>query len=105
MGCVFDVQGAREIILDPVEDLKDLIGKYVGTDARELYAEIIQNYEDQLAIRQEDYYEKSQLVDEMEGTIDDCRYEIGMVLEDLKEEVDLAEVRRRLENVYWDLGY
>jgi len=105
MGCVFNVEGTREIILDPVDDLKDLIEKYIGTEARDLYAEIIQNYEDQLKIRQEDLDDEVREADHLKWTIEEARFNVGQVLDDLQEEVDLADVRRRLKNIHWELSY
>ena len=105
MGSVLIVAATPEIILDPEADLRDLIERYIGTDAAILYSEIIRKYENQLKILTEDNDDKEREVSMMEDTIDDCRYEISMVLKDLNEEVDLAEVRRRLDNIYWELGY
>ena len=41
----------------------------------------------------------------LEATIDDGRWEVGQILDLMDDEVDLSDIRRRLENLKWELDY
>ena len=105
MGQTLSVCGVVETILDPEEDLADLIGKYIGIEARDMYLEILEGYRDQLCLVREDLGEKEKEASQMEDSIDDARYEIRQLLEDLETEVDLGDLKRRIDNIYWELNY
>lgn len=50
MGTIIEIPAVNRkkqypIIFDPEEDLKHLIGEYIGTDARLMYEEIIETYQ------------------------------------------------------------
>lgn len=105
MGCIVDVKGCKETVLKPEEDLTDLIEKYIGTDARNMYQKILQGYRDRLKIKTEDDAEKEDRINTLENTIDEGRYDIFRVLDDLDGEVDLADLRRRLKNIAWELDF
>lgn len=105
MGCIVNIKGCKETVLDREKDLEDLIGSYIGIDARDMYHEILQEYKDRLEIKTEDVAESEHRVNRLENTIDEGRYNIFRILDDLTEEVDLPDLRRRLKNIAWELDY
>ncbi len=105
MGCIVNIKGCMETVLDRERDLEDLIGSYIGIDARDMYHEILQGYKDQLEIKTEDAAESEDRVNRLENTIEEGRYNIFQILDDLNGEVDLADFRRRLKNIAWELDY
>ena len=105
MGCIVNIKGCKETVLDREKDLEDLIGSYLGIDARDMYHEILQGYKDRLEIKTEDDVEKEDRINRLENTIDEGRYNIFQILDDLTEEVDLPDLRRRLKNIAWELDY
>ena len=105
MGCIVNIKGCKETVLDREKDLEDLIGSYIGIDARDMYHEILQKYKDRLEIKTEDDAEKEDRISRLENTIDEGRYNIFHILDDLTGEVDLPDLRRRLKNIAWELDY
>ena len=103
MGCILNIKGCKETVLDREKDLGDLIGSYLGIDACDMYREILQGYKDRLEIKTEDDAEKEDRINRLENTIDEGRYNIFKILDDLPEEVDLQDLRRRLRNIAWEL--
>lgn len=49
MGRILSIQGETETIPDPVEDLDQLIEHRMGVDARDLFREILQDKDDEIA--------------------------------------------------------
>ena len=105
MGCIVNIKGCKETVLDREKDLEDLIGSYIGIDARDMYHEILQGYKDRLEIKTEDDAEKESRINDLESTMDECRFNIFQILDDLTGKVDLPDLRRRLKNIAWELDY
>lgn len=108
MGRILSVREKLEIIFDPESDLGDLIERYIGNDAREMYDEIIEEYNSRIELIEEDIKDKSFDASVRADTIDNARYDIGRVLDDLNDEdhlIDKKELIRNLRNIHWELSY
>lgn len=105
MGMILSINGYKETILEPEKDLDILIENYLGTDARDLYRRIITRYKDRAERLQKQANDAEEHKERLEATIDDGRWEIGQILDLMDGEVDLADIRRRLKNLEWELDY
>lgn len=105
MGMILSINGYPETILEPEKDLDILIENYLGIDARDLYRRIITRYKSRAERLQKQAEEAEGVKGSLEDTIDDARWNVGMILDLIDDEVDLADIRRRLENLKWELDY
>ena len=64
-----------------------------------------QEYKDRLEIKTEDDAEKESRINDLENTMDECRFNIFQILDDLTGEVDLADLQKKKKNIAWELDY
>lgn len=104
MGMILSINGINEIVLDPEEDLEQLIEKYIGIDARDLFRDIRERDRNSVLLAREDVQDQECEVTKLENRIDDARYLLDL-LEEQIDDLDKEDIKKKLEKIYWALGW
>lgn len=108
MGRILSIQGETETILDPVEDLDQLIEHRMGVDARDLFREILQDKDDEIAAMKRECEEQDRDDPQVyQDIIDTGRANLDYLMGRIRTSgmIDKDELLRELKNIYWDMGY
>ncbi len=104
MGQILSIHGICETVLDPDEDLELLIEKYIGVDARDLFRDIRERDRNAVLLAREDTQDQECEVTKLENRIDDARWSLDRLIEKV-EDMDKTDIRKQLENIFWELGW
>ncbi len=102
MGLILSINGICETVLDPEEDLDQLIEKYIGIDARNLFRDIRERDRNAVLLAREEAQDH-ECVTELENRIEDARWSLSRLLENI-EDMDKTDIRKKLKNIHWELG-
>lgn len=108
MGRILSIQGETETILDPVEDLDQLIEHRMGVDARDLFREILRDKDDEIAAMKRECEEQVRDDPQVyQDIIDTGRANLDYLMGRIRTSgmMDKDELLRELKNIYWDMGY
>ena len=104
MGQILSIHGVCETVLDPEEDLERLIEKYIGIDARDLFRDIRERDRNAVLLAREDVQDRECEVTELENRIDDARYLLDRLEEQIDDLNNKEDIKKKLKNIYWALG-
>lgn len=104
MGQILSIHGVCETVLDPDEDLEQLIEKYIGVDARDLFRDIRERDRNAVLLASEDAQDQECEVTKLENRIDDARWSLSRLMEDI-DDMDKTDILKKLKNIHWELGY
>ena len=104
MGQILSIHGVCETVLDPDEDLEQLIEKYIGVDARDLFRDIRERDRNAVLLASEDAQDQDCEVTKLENRIDDARWSLSRLMEDI-DDMDKTDILKKLKNIHWELGY
>lgn len=104
MGLILSINGVCETVLDPDEDLEQLIEKYIGIDARNLFRDVRERDRNAVLLAREDAQDQECEVTKLENRIEDARWSLSRLMEDI-EDMDKTDIRKKLENIHWELGW
>lgn len=107
MGRVVDIKGCKETVLDQEKDLGILIDQYMGSDARDLYRDVLKAHEVEISNMK---YENEQNADDAEkyqDIVDTARANLDHLIDDIEADdcPNREDLLRRLRNIHWDMGY
>lgn len=104
MGLILNIHGVCETVLDPDEDLEQLIEQYIGIDARDLFRDVRERDRNAVLLAREDGQDLECEVTKLENRIEDARWSLSRLMEDI-EDMDKTDIRKKLENIHWELGW
>jgi len=104
MGLVLSIHGVCETVLDPDEDLELLIEKYISVDARNMYRDVRERDRNAVLLAREDAQDQEYEVTKLENRIEDARWSLSRLMEDI-DDMDKTDIRKKLENIHWELGW
>lgn len=108
MGRILSIQGETETILDPVEDLDQLIEHRMGVDARDLFRKILRDKDDEIAAMKRKCEEQGRDDPQVyQDIIDTGRANLDYLMGRIRTSgmMDKDELLRELKYIYWDMGY
>lgn len=107
MGRIVNIKGCKETVLDRKKDLGILIDQYMGSDARDLYRDVLKDYEEEVSNLKYEYEQNADDAEKYQGILDNARgnldYLIGAIENDDCPNRD--DLLRRLRDIHWDMGY
>ena len=107
MGCIVNIKGCIETVLDPEKDLGILIDQYMGHDARNLYQDILDDHEAEISSLKYEYEQNEDDAAKYQDIIDSGRANLDYLIDEIENDdcPDRDYLLRKLRNIHWDMGY